>query len=378
MSKALPNEIGRVMVTSGAGDYPVIVGPGTTSGLPSLLLSLAAPRRVAMITDSHVGPLYADALAATCRAESLDVEVFQFEAGEASKTRRTWATLTDQMLEAGMGRDTVVVSVGGGVSTDLAGFVAATFLRGVPVVQVPTSYLAMIDASVGGKTGVDVRAGKNLIGAFHPPLAVVIDTTLLETLPVAERAQGLVEALKHGAIRDESYFDALIGDLGALLAAEPIRAAEVVLSSVRIKAEIVGQDERESGVRQILNFGHTIGHAMEAASSYGLGHGAAVAMGMKGEAAVGEALGVTQAGTRRRLDDALAPLLNVAGEDPRWIASTLDVDSVMSFLCKDKKARAGRPRFVLLEQIGTVAAGKGWTHAIPSDLVQDSVLGATQ
>jgi len=296
------------------------------------------------------------------REAGLDASLYTFPAGEASKTRKSWSILTDEMLEAGFGRDACVVAVGGGVTTDLAGFVAATYLRGIPVVQVPTSSLAMIDASVGGKTGVDAKAGKNLVGAFHPPRLVVADTSVLRTLPRTERAQGLVEAFKHGAIIDRPYFESLEADLERLLEADPDTSAKAVFRSVEIKAEVVGQDEFEGGIRQILNFGHTLGHAIEAASHYEMGHGTAVAWGMLLEAQLGEEMGVTAKGTRARLAASLARLL---GPLPPF-----DGEQAFPYLRADKKVRAGEVRVVLLQRLGDVDRGDGWSSPAPERLLR--------
>jgi len=353
-----------VRVQTREGEYPVLVEVGVLADLPGLLSEHAPARRYAFISDDNVASLHGHPSMEAVRAAGLDASLFTFPAGEASKTRKSWSILTDELLEAGFGRDTCVVAVGGGVTTDLAGFVAATFLRGVPVVQVPTSYLAMIDASVGGKTGVDVAAGKNLVGAFHAPRLVVADPEVVRTLPKGERAQGLVEALKHGAILDAAYFERLRSGLDALLAAEPLAAEEAVLRSVEIKADVVSQDEREGGFRQVLNFGHTLGHALEAASQYGLGHGSAVAFGMVLEAEVGERLGVTQAGTSAVLAAVLACLVDL-GPLP------LDAEATLRFLRADKKARAGRPRVVLLRTLGEVDPGRGWSHEVGEDLLAE-------
>jgi 3-dehydroquinate synthase len=322
--------------------------------------------RVGLVTDDRVGPLHAERVAEQCRRAGLDVTYLTVPAGEASKSRESWSVLTDRMLDAGLGRDSAVIAVGGGVVTDLAGFVAATYLRGVPVVQVPTSYLAMIDASVGGKTGVDVRAGKNLVGAFHPPAVVVADTDVLATLPTVERAGGLVEGVKHGAALDEGHFEAFERAAPLLLDADADAAASYVLDSVRLKAEVVGTDEREAGYRQVLNFGHTIGHALESASGFALAHGRAVALGMIAEADAGERTGVTAGGTRDRLEAVLRPLLTAAGAR----RLTIRPSDVSPFLLVDKKARRGRPRYVLLERVGTVSRGDNWTHELPDPLVQ--------
>jgi 3-dehydroquinate synthase len=352
-----------VRVRTRDGDYPVLVGVGLLAQLPRVLEEHAGARRYAVISDDNVASLYGHPVMEELRDAGLDASLFTFPAGEASKTRDSWSILTDEMLEAGLGRDSCVVAVGGGVTTDLAGFVAATYLRGVAVVQVPTSYLAMIDASVGGKTGVDVAAGKNLVGAFHPPKAVVADTALLRTLPRSERAQGLVEAFKHGAILDAEYFGQLESFVGDLMDADAAVAADAVLRSVELKAAVVGEDEFEGGYRQILNFGHTLGHALEAASRYALGHGSAVALGMVLEAEVGERLGITEPGTRERLASVLHALLPPAHE--------LDVEGALPYLRTDKKVRAGRSRVVLLRRIGEVDPGDGWSHEVPASALAD-------
>lgn len=356
----------EVQVRSADGAYPVLVECGARRRLPELLTRFAPAFRYAVVSDGNVATLHgADAVRA-CDAAGLEARLFTFPAGEENKSRKQWSILTDRILEWGMGRDGAVVAVGGGVTGDLAGFVAATLLRGVPVVQVPTSMVAMIDASVGGKTGVDVRAGKNLVGAFHPPRAVVADPETAATLPRRERAQGLVEAMKHGAIADAGYLARLEADASALLEGEPDATWDAVARSVEIKARIVGEDEREGGLREVLNFGHTYGHALESASGYALGHGAAVAAGMVLEARLGERVGVTEAGTSERLAAALRHL----GVDPLDLP-LLDAEAVLRFLGVDKKARAGVPRFVLLRRVGEVARGEGWSHDLPRSVVEE-------
>ena len=348
------------------GSYQVLVDSGLLARLPTLLPDDARAHRYAVISDENVAPLYGSSVLEALTSTGVDARLYSFPAGEACKTRENWSMLTDAMLDDGHGRDSCVVAVGGGVTGDLAGFVAATYLRGIPVVQVPTSYLAMIDASVGGKTGVDVRAGKNLVGSFHAPAAVFADPGTLATLPAAERAQGLVEAFKHGAILDAGYFEWLTAAADRLLAVDIETATEAVLRSVRIKANVVTRDEREGGLRQVLNFGHTVGHALEAATGYRLGHGTAVAAGMLLEAELGERLGVTERGTRAKIASSLATLgLSLAS------VPSLDLEAAMRFLASDKKARSGRPRYVLLRRLGEVADEEGWSREIPESLVRD-------
>jgi 3-dehydroquinate synthase len=367
----LPAAQVRVRAGAGAHDYPVLVGPGLLGTLPALLAEHARAHRYALITDSTVAEHHGRRLHGELQGAGLACELLIFPAGEANKTRASWSELTDALLRAGLGRDSAVIALGGGVTGDLAGFVAATYLRGVPVVQLPTSLVAMVDSSVGGKTGVDVPAGKNLVGAFHPPRLVVADTATVATLPRLERAQGLVEAVKHGAIVDRGYLDRIEADLPALLDGEPAATTDAVVRSVEIKAEVVGQDEREAGLREILNFGHTVGHAIEAAADYRLPHGSAVAIGMVLEARLGEALGITPSGTADRLA-AVVRRLGLSLAAP----GGLDPAAVLTFVRADKKARQGRARYVLLEQLGRVArAGNGYSREVSDDAVTDVLQG---
>src|ERR687890_1917294 len=265
-----------------AGSYRVTVAAGLRHHFARAIAAAAPAHHYAIVSDESVAPLYAQPLALSLAAHA-PVSLHVIPSGEEHKTRETWARVTDGMLDAGCGRDTTVVALGGGVVGDLAGFVAATFMRGVPVVQCPTTLLAMIDASIGGKTGVDTAAGKNLVGAFHPPAAVLADVETIRTLPIEQRRSGLVEAIKHGVISD----------------------AEAVARSVEIKAEVVRADEREHGRRKTLNLGHTIGHALEHVSEYALLHGEAVAIGMVLEARIAERLGVADAGTAEQIEAVL-------------------------------------------------------------------------
>ncbi len=356
----------RVQAGGGALDYPVYVSGGILGRLPELLREHAPAHRYALVADATVAALYGEAVLGRLRSEGLTSDLFTFPGGEASKTRETWAELTDALLAAGLGRDAVVVALGGGVTGDLAGFLAATYLRGVPVVQLPTSLVAMVDSSVGGKTGVDLPAGKNLVGAFHPPRFVAADTDVVATLPRAERAQGLVEAVKHGAIVDAAYLDRLDQDLDDLLEGEAAATRAAVLRSVEIKADVVSRDEREGGMRQILNFGHTLGHALEAAADYTLGHGSAVGMGMVLEARLGESLGVTRRGTAERLARIVVRL--GLPSRPEHLPPPAEL---MAYTRTDKKGRSGRARYVLLEGIGAVARDEGWSRPVPETIVEE-------
>ncbi|MDT8341593.1 MAG: 3-dehydroquinate synthase family protein, partial [Longimicrobiales bacterium] len=279
----------------------------------------------------------------------------------------------ERLATLGLDRDAWVCAVGGGVVGDLAGFVAATYLRGVAFVQVPTTLLAMVDAAVGGKTGLDLAAGKNLVGAFHPPALVLADPEVVETLPRAERAQGLVEAVKHGAILDRAYGERVAWRAAEVLAGDPAAAAELVYRSVALKASVVAADERESGWREILNFGHTVGHALERTSGYTLPHGSAVAEGMLWEARLGEVLGVTAPGTRETLEAWIAALELPAA--PR----AAELAAVVAAMGADKKVREGRLRTVLLARPGEVARAPdgGWSHVIAPEAVRAAAPAAS-
>jgi len=350
-----------VRVSSASGGYDVHVGRGARRQLPDLAGAAAPSGRCAVLSDDTVFGHWGERAVRRLEEQGLDVVSATFPEGEASKTRDTWAALTDALLEAGLGRDCAVVALGGGVTGDVAGFVAATYLRGVPFVQVPTTTLAMIDASVGAKTGVDHPAGKNLVGAFHSPRAVVADTEFLDTLAPDRRAEGFAEAVKHGAVLDATYAEWLAGRANELLACDPAVVERAVVRSVELKAGVASADEFEAGRRQILNFGHTVGHALEAASGYALPHGRAVSAGMVAEARMGEALGVTAPGTAARIRS----MVRAFGlpDEPDQGASPQALAALMT---RDKKVRDGVVHVVLLQELGTVAANAtAWAHPVP-------------
>ena len=358
----MPLEV-RVQAGGGALDYPVRIGLGLRGEVVGHLRDVAPNvARWAVVSDENVSPLYGADIAAALEGAGLGGDLLTVPAGEAHKNRGQWAALSDALLGLEYGRDGGIVAVGGGVVGDLAGFVAATFMRGIPVVQVPTSLLAMIDASVGGKTGVDTPHGKNLVGAFHPPRVVLVDPETIATLPRGERSNGLAEALKHAAILDEAYGERVVAAAGDVLEADPDAVLGVVHRSVELKADVVSRDEREGGLREILNFGHTIGHAIEQASGYEMAHGRAVASGMLWEAALGEALGVSQKGVEAQLRAWLG-----AAELPSARAE-IDPAEIGDLIRLDKKVRAGSPRVVLLARVGVVAKAEGsWSHRVTDD-----------
>jgi len=348
--------------------YSIRVAPGLLSDTGSIVREVAPAYRYAVITDSNVGPRYAEALRSQFEKGSVDVLMVQ--GGEANKTRDTWARLTDQMLAKGYGRDSAVIALGGGVIGDVAGFVAATFMRGVPVVQVPTTLVAMVDASIGGKTAVDTFAGKNLVGVFHQPAAVVVDPQVLATLPVREMRAGLAEIVKHGVIADEAYLREVASSASNLLSARAAASDSmlaVIVRSIEIKADIVSRDEREDGLRKTLNFGHTIGHAVELVSGYSLLHGEAVAIGMVLEGRLAEKVGVAKVGTA----DAITNALQVF-QLPTDLPQPFDRDAVREAIGSDKKGQAGRMRFALPSAIGAMAGAEtGWTVSVGDDQLRE-------
>lgn len=342
--------------------YDVLVQHGALERAGDIARAATRAHRYAVITDSNVARTHAERVVNSLG--SVGTRTFTVPAGEASKTRDTWARLTDEMLESGFGRDAAIVAVGGGVVGDLAGFVAATYMRGIKYVQVPTSLIAMIDASVGGKTAVDTPRGKNLVGAFHQPAAVLADPAVLATLPAAHFRAGLAEAVKHGVIADAMYLERTVSDLPSLL--EPsTRHAEsmeaLIARSIEIKAEIVRRDERENGLRQVLNFGHTIGHAVEAASGFALLHGECVAIGMVCEATIAAKMGIASSGTARDVRRAVERV-----GLPTTVPENVSADRLVAVMRSDKKMRSGALRFALPREIGVMAAGDG-TWSVPVD-----------
>lgn len=357
----------------GCGTYPLHIAPGSIDAAAAICTSRAPAHRYAVIADSQVARLYGRRVLASFEAQNEQAELITFPAGEWNKTREQWSFLTDALLNAGFGRDSAFVALGGGVTGDLAGFVAATYMRGVPVIQIPTTLLAMLDSSVGGKTGVDADAGKNLIGVFHHPAAVVIDPEVLSTLPVHQRCAGLAEAVKTAAILDEDLWDAIQSGADALLGADTEATARLVAAVVSHKARVVEADPRESGFRAILNFGHTIGHALEMLEGYTLLHGEAVAAGMRVEARLGEALGITERGTADRLERLLAEL-RLDGE---WESGPRP-EKVVEAMTLDKKARRTRVRCVFLARIGETARDPEgrWTFELDDETLAGPLTAA--
>lgn len=319
------------------GGYRVHVG----SDLNDTAVELVRHPHVAVVSDSNVAPVHARGVASALAEAGARVDTMTVPAGEGSKSLAVWGELLTRLARSGMGRDGAIVAVGGGVVGDLAGFAAASYMRGVALYQYPTSLLAMVDASVGGKTGLDLPEGKNLVGAFWQPRAVLADVATLRTLPEREFKQGSVELVKHGYLRDPELLGVIGDDWHR--AASPERLVDAVTRSVAVKAAVVAADERESGERAYLNFGHTLAHALEAASGLAMQHGDAVAYGMLYAGLLGRARGHA---------DLVPELLRLL----EWLQPAafpvLGFDQLTTFMARDKKAVGGAARFVLLRDVG--------------------------
>jgi 3-dehydroquinate synthase len=335
----------RLDVALGSRSYPIHIGAGLLARADELLPGLRG--RVVVVSNATVAALHLAPLRAALARAAARVDTILVPDGEAHKNAATLQDVLTRLLELGADRSTTLVALGGGVVGDLAGFAAAIYQRGIAFVQVPTTLLAQVDSSVGGKTGINHPLGKNMIGAFHQPAAVLIDTDCLRTLPARELAAGLAEVVKYGAIRDESFFAWLEANAAALRAADASALAHAIHDSCRIKAQIVAADERETGERALLNFGHTFGHAIETATGYGTWlHGEAVGAGMVLAARLSErVLSLPRADTTRlaellrRLDVPVAP-------PPLALARWLEL------MQRDKKVQDGRLRLILLEALG--------------------------
>ncbi len=327
--------------------YPIHVGPALTTRADLLLPHLAIPQ-VAVVTNSTVAPLYLDALRDCLGQAGVNVLSIVLPDGEAYKTQDSWYHILDEMLAYRCERKTSLIALGGGVIGDLTGFAAATFLRGVPLIQVPTTLLAQVDSSVGGKTGINHPMGKNLIGAFHQPRLVLADTLVLNTLPAREYRAGVAEIIKYGLIRDLPFLDWLEAHLDALMERDSHTLTQAILESCRNKAEVVALDEFEtSGVRALLNLGHTFGHAIEAGAGYGVWlHGEAVATGMLMAADLSERMGWISEHDLLRVES----LIKRAGLPLQ--APDLGADRYLQLMASDKKVEAGNLRLVLFKALG--------------------------
>jgi 3-dehydroquinate synthase len=355
-----------IRVTAASGAYDIHCRWGALDDLGSLMKDAGLSGQAFVISDGQVAPIFAERALRSLTSAGFRTDLFAFAAGEGSKTLQTTSAIYDWLLNQRAERSCSIVALGGGVVGDVAGFAAATYLRGVRFVQAPTSLLAMADASIGGKVGVDHARGKNLIGAFYPPRLVVQDPSALASLPPRSLREGFAEIIKHALIMDAPMLDLLDRDAERYLAVEPELITALVSRNAALKAAVVSEDEREGGRRTFLNYGHTIGHAIEAVAGYGLLlHGEAISIGMMAAAAIGERIGVTPPAVAARQ----ASLFAKYGLPLRHAG--LDVDAIVAATALDKKVAARRVRWVLLQDFGRPVVHE----YVPDAVIRDVLAG---
>jgi len=338
----------ELIVGLGDRSYPIVIEKGCLAHIGQDLQKKAIGNRYCVIADDRVAELYGEVLLQSLSKAGLEAQLLTFPRGESNKNLSTVATLASSIAKLGFDRKDAIIAFGGGVSGDIAGFLASSYMRGIPFVQIPTTLLAQVDSSVGGKTGVDIPEGKNLVGAFYQPKAVYIDIDVLQTLPAEELLGGLAEVIKCGVIRDQEFFDFLKISREAILNLDDQSITQVIYTCCKIKAEVVSEDEREGGVRRILNYGHTIGHAVEGASDYSIIHGLAVSIGMVAAAKLAVSNDLLT-------EDASRQILEILQEYkmPVEIPAELNRERIKKYLLTDKKTVGGIVFFVLPTAIGT-------------------------
>ncbi len=355
----------KVKVELGSRGYEVRVGADLLARTGLWLKEIGLSGKAAIITDTTVKGLYVDVLVRGLASAGFDATVLEVPAGEEQKSLETAGRLYSELSDAYAERTTPVLALGGGVIGDLAGFVAATYMRGVPLIQIPTTLLAQVDSSIGGKTAVDHGQLKNMIGVFYQPKLVITDVDTLKTLPEVELTNGMAEVIKHAAIRSSSFFEFLDDNLERVRAFHEGMLEKIVLESVRIKAEVVEKDEKESGLRAILNYGHTVGHAVETASDFRLKHGQAVAIGMVAAARISNRMGILGEDDVMQLEKVIKKA-GLPAEMP-----DLDKEKVMRAMKHDKKVAQDKIRFVLLKSIGNAFI----TDEVSPSLVEEVLFG---
>ena len=349
--------------------YDIVVGEDSISRIPGEMKEAVLAHKYAIVTDSNVETLYGRKLLHEFERAGLDAHLIAFPAGESHKNRETKAWIEDRMLENKFGRDSAVVALGGGVAGDIAGYVASTYTRGLPYIQVPTTLVACVDSSIGGKTAVDTPHGKNLIGAFHQPWRVYIDVDTLLTLNQKEIREGLAEVIKYGVIKDADLFSFLERNMDSIFSYDKGALTHIIKRGCEIKGEVVELDERESNLRKILNFGHTIGHAVENLSEYKITHGEAISIGMAAEGKLAVRMGIWKEKELGKLNGLL-----VAAGLPTLMPGNMKIRDIIEAMKLDKKSRGGRIEMVLPETLGRMAEIDGG-HGIKIDeaLIRDAL-----
>lgn len=336
----------QLQVELGARSYPIYITDCFTN-LVACIRSAGMPSKIGLITDSNVDPVYGGLVQQELCREGMEVHKYILPAGEHHKTLDTVKGIYEFLLESRFDRKAMLVALGGGVTGDITGFAAATYMRGIPFIQIPTTLLAQADSSVGGKTGVDFLGAKNIIGAFHQPALVYINVEVLKTLPPRELRSGLAETVKHGLIQDKGFIAFVEENLEKLLAVDTAAFTQVAIQNCTIKSQVVGKDEKEEGLRAILNFGHTFGHAIESMSGFTLTHGECVSIGICGAYRLARRMGMVEEAQVNYVEALLQKLALP-------VRHKLDVDAIFQQLFVDKKAAEGKLKFILPVDIGKV------------------------
>ncbi len=360
------NRIKVKLDAKGSRSYEIFIGRDIIDRIGVILTKGNRADRYMIVTDSEVSALHGKRVLETLRKMDLKVDLIDFSSGETSKNIQTGLLLIESLITVGMDRHSALIALGGGVVGDMTGFIASIYMRGIPFFQIPTTLMAQVDSSIGGKTGIDLPAGKNLLGTFYQPQAVFIDLNFLQTLTDREYHNGLAEIIKYGIIEDPELLSTLEDEAEAVRGRDPGLLEKIIVQSCRIKKRIVEMDEKESGLRRILNFGHTIGHALEAESGYALSHGEAVAVGMACAAGLSERLDYLPPDEKKRIES----VIRTFGL-PHRIPRGLGTKAILSRMAKDKKKKGDIIPFVLLKKIGLPFINGGIPEKLTRETIED-------
>lgn len=357
----------EVRVNLGENSYTIYIGTGNLPGIGALMRENRLSGKVLVVSDENVGNLYGEEVLTSLQAAGFSPEIFCVKPGENTKSIEVAMSLYTKAISMGLDRKSPLVALGGGVVGDLTGFVAATYLRGVPFVQIPTSLLAQVDSSVGGKVAINHPLGKNLIGAFYQPRLVLIDTDCLQSLPERELYTGLAEVIKYGMIADQEFFFYLLNNAERILNKEQDALVKIISTSCAIKAKVVEQDEKEAALRMILNFGHTIAHAIEIDTKHKYNHGEAVAIGMHGAVLLSTYMGLCS----KSILEKICVLIN--NFNLPLTAPECSPKSLLPYFARDKKTVGGKTKWILVEDIGQVSIRSD----VPQQLIEQVLLKVT-
>ncbi len=353
--------------------YQVNIGTELIKKIPSLLGTLTPVARYIIITDTMMNNIYGTAIINIFKKADLQADIITFPAGEKNKTEATHRKLTHKMLQKKCGRDTMIIALGGGVVGDTAGYVAATYMRGIPYINIPTSFLAMVDSSIGGKVGVDTKFGKNLIGAFWHPEAVIVDIDYLKKLPQTQLVNGLMESIKIFLTYNKEMLEMVENNWKKVLKKDLSLLQKIIARSIELKIGVVTRDEHEANERMVVNWGHTIGHAIEHLSNFSFGHGYCVGYGILVESKIAELMGVLSIEDFEKVCEMMHGF-GITKKALKDILKKFSIQAIVKQTLIDKKARNGKVKYVLLEKIGSVKTTKGmFGHEIDKNMVKKAL-----